>query len=167
MTGPPVVAPGRQTPNEMSLHTDSIFIAAIKADDTLMGTIGNRLYGTAIPMPDEDADNTPVPYIIVTFDGLVNDQDTKDNPYEGELDNVTIGVEIVAQTLSALHQLSQQVRRAIYSYFNTNEDTGILDYQFSAGVIQYDSLKPCYWHTFSYRCSVVNPIIEENGEDQE
>ena len=67
----------------MSLATDSIFIAAIQSNTELMEALGyeapeeeyegrpGRLYGTAIPLPDEDADNTPVPYIIVTFDGQV------------------------------------------------------------------------------------------------
>ncbi|MBR7125988.1 MAG: hypothetical protein IKC86_05225, partial [Prevotella sp.] len=62
-----------------SLATDSIFIAAIRSDADIMQEIGGRIYSTAIPLPDEDADNVPVPYIIVTFDGLTNDQTTKDS----------------------------------------------------------------------------------------
>ena len=54
----------------MGLLTDKIFFEALKADTTFMQAIGNRLYGTAIPMPDENADKVPVPYAIVTFDGL-------------------------------------------------------------------------------------------------
>ena len=43
----------------MSLATDSIFIAAIQSNPALVERIGGRLYGQAIPLPDEDADNVP------------------------------------------------------------------------------------------------------------
>ena len=68
----------------MSLATDSIFVTALQSISDLLEKLteyidddGNiqydetpRLYGTAIGLPDEDADNVPVPYVIVTFDGL-------------------------------------------------------------------------------------------------
>ena len=69
----------------MSLATDSIFITALQSNTDLLEALGYveatetsegapaRLYCTAIPLPDEDANNVPVPYIIVTFDGLTND----------------------------------------------------------------------------------------------
>ena len=65
----------------MSLATDSIFIAAISDSSKIMDEIGGRLYSTAIPLPDEETDNVDVPYIIVTFDGLTNDQTKKDDPF--------------------------------------------------------------------------------------
>jgi hypothetical protein len=145
----------------MGLATDSIFIQALTASSELMDTIGSRLYGTAIPLPDEDIDNVPLPYIIVTFDGLNNDAQTKDNTYEGEFDVVNIGVEVVAESLTALHELAQKVRDTILTYMTT-EDTPILDYQFSAQAIQYDSLKPCYWQTLTYQCDVEIQNEEDN-----
>ena len=72
----------------MGLSTDSIFIAALSASDDIMEAVGGRIYDTAIPLPDEEAENTPVPYIIVTFDSLQNDQTTKDDRYESEYDKV-------------------------------------------------------------------------------
>lgn len=137
----------------MGLATDSIFIAALSGDSELMETIGGRLYGTAIPLPDEDLDNVPVPYVIVTFDGLANDSQTKDYTYEGDFDQVTIGVEVVGESLGALHDLTQQVRETILAYMS-DEDTSIEDYQFSAQAIQFDSLKPCYWQVLTYQCDV-------------
>ena len=125
----------------MSLATDSIFIAAIQSNPALVERIGGRLYGTAIPLPDEDADNVPVPYVIVTFDGLNNQNQTKDDMYEGCYDTVNIGVEVTAKTLDDLLTLTQMVRDTILSYLRTNE-TAIMDYQFAAQQIQYDSLKP-------------------------
>ena len=151
----------------MSLATDSIFIAAIQSNTELMEALGYeapeeeyegrpaRLYGTAIPLPDEDADNTPVPYVIVTFDGMNNQNQTKDDVYESNYDTVNIGVEVTGETIEDLHELTQAVRDTILSYFREHE-TVVIDYTFSADAIQYDSLKPCYWQTLRYQCEVYN-----------
>ena len=149
----------------MSLATDSIFTTALQSNSDLMATLGYvaptltdkgkpaRLYGTAIPLPDEDLDNVPVPYVIVTFDGLNNDAGTKDDRYESECDRVNIGIEVAGKTLEDLHGLTQTVRDTILSYFREH-DTAVSDYTFSADAIQYDSLKPCYWQTLRYQCEV-------------
>lgn len=150
----------------MGLSTDAIFVAAIKSDDELMGAISGRLYGTAIPLPDEDADNVPVPYVIVTFDGLTNDAQTKDCPYEGDFDSVNIGVEVTAASLAALHQLTQKVRTVVLGYMES-EDTTVRDYQLTAGPIQYDQLKPCYWQVLRYQCDVEIIQEDEDGQDEE
>lgn len=139
----------------MSLATDSIFVKAIQSDASLMQKIGGRLYGTAIGLPDEEADNAPVPYIIVTFDGLTNDQGTKDDRYESRYDKVEIGVEVTAQTLDELHNLTETVRDTILSYLRSRT-TAVDDYLFTAEGIQYDSLKPCYWQVLRYQCDTIN-----------
>ena len=152
----------------MSLATDSIFVAALRSNSELLDILCTsqqsgrevsdptpRLYGTSIGMPDEDADNVPVPYCIVTFDGLTNNKGTKDDLYEGPEDSVQIGIEMTARTLDQLHELTDMVRTTIHDYLCQN-DTPILDYTFSADKIQYDSLKPCYWQVLMYDCSVAN-----------
>jgi hypothetical protein len=140
-----------------SLATDSIFIAALNADASLMQKIGGRLYSTAIPLPDEEADNVPVPYIIVTFDGLNNDAQSKDDPYEGDYDSVQVGIEITAENREALAELTQQVRDIVHSYFRSyvgDERDAVEGYQLSAEPVQYDSMKPCFWQTLRYQCDV-------------
>ena len=160
----------------MSLATDSIFTTALQSNSDLMATLGYvaptltdkgkpaRLYGTAIPLPDEDLDNVPVPYVIVTFDGLNNDAGTKDDRYESEYDRVNIGVEVTGKTLKDLHDLTQMVRDTVLAYFRANH-TNVEDYTFSADAIQYDSLKPCYWQTLRYQCEVYN--LEDNDDEQD
>lgn len=141
----------------MGLHTDSIFIAALSGNSALMEIIGGRLYGTAIPLPDEDLDNVSPPYVIVTYDGLVNEGLTKDDSFEGGTDTVTIGIEMTASTLEGLHTLTTAVRRIISDYMAGYEGAdGPVDYQFSAGRIEWDQMKPCYWQAFSYVCSVIH-----------
>lgn len=117
----------------------------------MMATIGNRLYGTAIPVPEEDIVNEPIPYLIVMFDGLNNEGQTKDNPFEGDSDVVNISVLATAKTLDALHGLTAMVREVIKTYLTEN-DTEVEDYVFSADAIQYDDLKPCYLQVLRYQC---------------
>ena len=144
----------------MSLATDSIFVDALKSNSTLVESVGGRIYGTAIPLPDEDADNVPVPYLIVTFDGLNNDVDSKDDEMESDTDKVNISIEVVGETLAKLHELTQAVRDTVRDYLATN-DTDITEYQFGAQAIQYDSMKPCYWQVLTYQCDVENLMNDE------
>lgn len=141
------------------METDSIFIAALTSSQEVMQTIDGRLYSTAIPMPDEDAENVPVPYVIVTFNGLNNEGTTKDDPFDGDTDVVQIGVEVTAVNREQLAELTQLVRSTIHDYLTEDVDDErqtIDDYQFSADAVQYDSLKPCYWQTIRYQCDVFN-----------
>lgn len=147
----------------MSLATDSIFVDALKSNSTLVESVGGRIYGTAIPLPDEDADNAPVPYLIVTFDGLNNDVDSKDDEMESDTDKVNISIEVVGETLAKLHELTQAVRDTVRNYLAAN-DTIIIEYQFGAQQIQYDSMKPCYWQVLTYQCDVENLMNDEQEE---
>lgn len=137
----------------MSLATDSIFITALQSSPELMEAVGNRVYGTAIPLPEEDADNVPTPYLIVIFDGLNNDQTTKDDTYESDNDHVQISIVAAAPTLEALHTLTQQVREVVHTYFVENE-TQVSGYQFTADTILYDEWKPGYGQVLRYQCDV-------------
>jgi hypothetical protein len=145
----------------MGLSTDSIFIYALSASEDIMQAVDGRIYGTAIPLPDEEADNVPVPYIIVTFNGLNNIDETKDDMYESDYDSVNIGIEVIGKTLGHLHDLTEMVRDVIHQYFVQNE-TPVEGYQFSAQPIIFDSEKPGYWQLLNYQCEVRN--IEDNDE---
>ena len=103
----------------------------------------------------------PVPYIIVTFNGLNNIDETKDDMYESDYDSVNIGIEVIGKTLGHLHDLTEMVRDVIHQYFVQNE-TPVEGYQFSAQPIIFDSEKPGYWQLLNYQCEVRN--IEDNDE---
>ena len=150
----------------MSLQTDIIFVKALRANADLMEQLAaGDVYNTSIALPDEDLDNAPLPYVIVSFDGLTNDVETKDDPYEGDSDRVTISIEIAAKTRPELGQLAEDVRRQLHQYFvdadPTDEDADMipLDYQFSAQQVNYDQMKPCYWQVLTYQCDTKS-IIE-------
>ena len=148
----------------MGLSTDSIFIYALSASEDIMQAVDGRIYGTAIPLPDEEADNVPVPYIIVTFNGLNNVDETKDDMYESDYDSVNIGIEVIGKTLGHLHDLTEMVRNVIHQYFVNNE-TPVEGYQFSAQPIIFDSEKPGYWQGLNYQCEVYNHEINDEQDD--
>lgn len=139
----------------MSLQTDAIFIKALRSNEVLTAKLKGRIYDTAIPLPDEEAENAPVPYVIVTYDGMANDTSTKDDAYESDSDNVNIGVLVIAETLDELHPLTAMIRDTIHDYFvsHVDEDDEVpLDYNFTAQGITYYSMKPCFWQKLSYQC---------------
>lgn len=175
----------------MSLQTDIIFFDALSADTELMQSIGSRLYNTSIPVPDVELLNEPLPYVIITFDGLNNDDQTKDDVYEGFTDKVQIGIEVMASTREELGSLTTAIRRIIHDDFNwvwryeelraAGEPVKTSDgfklrvmrdfdemarqipssYVFSAGQVGYDPDKPAYWQQLHYQCDIENTILYE------
>ncbi len=144
----------------MGLLLDTLFTKALRSNAELMAQLpAGDVYNTSIPLPDEDADNAPVPYVIVTFGGLTNGGWTKDSGYEGGEDMVQIGIEIAARTRQQLASLAVAVRQTVRSYLenvtDADEDYPLVpfDYTFSSEAVQYDCLKPCYWQTLRYDCS--------------
>ena len=149
----------------MSLQTDIIFVKALRANADLMAQLAaGDVYNTAISQPDEDLDNAPLPYAIVTFDGLTNDIDTKDDPFESDSDSVNISIEIAAKTRNELGQLAEAVRHQVHDYFveadPTDDDFNLVPkgYQFSAQQVNYDQMKPCYWQVLTYQCDTKSII---------
>lgn len=138
----------------MSLQTDKIFITALRTDATVMRLTSGRVYDTAIPLPDAEADNVPCPYLIVMFDSLNNTGWTKDDSYEGVVDNVQISIQVVAVTRDALATLTERVRKVIQEYFIANQDDELtpINYTFSASDVSYDQFKPCFAQSLVYQC---------------
>lgn len=147
----------------MSLITDKVFYNALRSNAELTATVGGRIYSTAIPVPDDDLANEPLPYLIISFDGLQNEGHTKDNSFEGDNDKVTISIEIAAESRDALGEITESVRQTIIEYFEDTDSHAWDDYQyvpdeydFTASGIQYDPDKPCYWQVLQYVCDT-NP----------
>ena len=158
----------------MSLLTDTVFVSALRADSELMQQLpAGDVYNTAIGLPDEQLDNAPLPYIIVSFDGLTNGVETKDDPFEGDTDSVQIGIEIAARTRLELGHLADSVRKAVHRYckhaIENYDELGEVpfDYTFSAQAVNYDPLKPCYWQILNYQCDCDNNVIADDDEQEE
>lgn len=147
----------------MSLITDKVFYNALRSNATLMAQVDGRIESTSIPVPDKQLDNTPVPYIIITFDGLQNEGHTKDNSFEGETDKVQVGIEVAANTRDDLGEIMQAIRETIIEYFEDTDGHAWDDYLYiptnytlTASAIGYDGDKPCYYQTLIYNCDT-NP----------
>ena len=147
----------------MSLITDKVFYNALRSNATLMAQVDGRIESTSIPVPDEQLNNTPVPYIIITFDGLQNEGHTKDNSFEGETDKVQVGIEVTANTRDDLGEIMQAIRETIIEYFEDTDGHAWDDYEYiptnytlTASAIGYDGDKPCYYQTLTYNCDT-NP----------
>jgi len=142
----------------MSLLTDKIFVRALRSNQALMNQLPDGdVHNTTIAVPDEDLDNVELPYIIVSFDGMNNMNQTKDD-YEGEIDSVTVSIEAAARTRPELGNLMTDVRQIVCDFFLTLSDDDPdfdlipLDYSLSANQVQYDALRPCFFQTLTYVC---------------
>ena len=134
---------------------DEIIYDAIKADEELMTAIGGRVVSTCFEVSPTDADNTPLPNIIVTDEGFQNQQTTKDNVWEACEDRVQVGVDVAAASPQEVKALIRMVRRAVENYIGTmygnGEDIPELESLSSDG-IAWDWMKPCYYQRLTYQC---------------
>lgn len=148
----------------MSLTTDEIFWNALKHDAVIVKTTGARIYSAAITVPPSEQDNVSVPYIVTSFDGGSNEQQTKDD-YESDTDTVDVSIEVTAKTREELGELMGQVRQAVRNYFRgateDSEDYDLIpdDYQLSFSAVSWDWEKPCFWQTLIYQCSTKNDTL--------
>ena len=97
----------------MSLTTDKVFYNALRSNPEMMQAVDGRIYNTSIPVPDEQLLNEPLPYIIITFDGLQNEGYTKDNNFEGDTDKVQVSIEVAAENREQLGTLMKSIRQII------------------------------------------------------
>lgn len=135
----------------MSLQSDKFFFRALSTSETIAGYVGTRIFNPARPTIDENQDR--VPYIIIVFESLTNEALTKDD-IEGHEDTVNISILCVADDRDSLGELTEAVRQRCKEYWEeSDDDEKPLDWQFSAGVVQFDPGKPCCFQTLYYQCS--------------
>lgn len=142
----------------MSLQTDIIFVKALSSNTELMELLpAHNVYNTGNIQPKNGQDNVKIPYILVSYDGMTNEDDTKDE-YEGDEDKVEISIEIAAKNREQLAEIAIMVRDTIRNYFEnadpSDEDYNLVptDYVFSASRVMLDEGKPCFWQTLNYVC---------------
>lgn len=138
---------------------DQILFDALKGDAALMEAVGGRVVSTSFEVGPDEADNTPLPCIIVTDDGWQNQQESKDTMWESMEDRVTASIEVDADSPKAVKQLMRLCRKAVARYVRdmaeADEDIPILD-NVQASQLAWDWMKPCYWQTMTYNCLIEN-----------
>ena len=151
----------------MALELDELFFNALMADGELVLAVGGRIESTCFEVSPEDQDNTPLPCIIVTDDGLTNNLTTKDTEWESDEDRVQASVEVDGRDPKEVKRLIRMVRKAIANYIESladkGEDIPCLQSVQTNGVA-WDWMKPCYHSTITYQCDVVNELYD-NGNN--
>ena len=145
----------------MANELDELFFNALMADGELVLAVGGRIESTCFEVSPDEPDNTQLPCIIVTDDGLTNQPDIKDAVWESSEDRVHASVEIDAESPKRVKQLIQMVRKAIANYITSLYDQGeeipCLQSVQTNGVA-WDWMKPCYHSTITYQCDVKNDL---------
>ena len=143
------------------LELDEIFFNALMADADLVLAVGGRIESTCFEVSPEDQDNTQLPCIIVTDDGLTNNLTTKDTEWESGEDRVQASVEVDGRDPKEVKKLIRMVRKAIANYITSLYDQGeeipCLQSVQTNGVA-WDWMKPCYHSTITYQCDVQNDL---------
>lgn len=144
---------------------DEIIYDAICADTALMEAIGSRVVSTCFEVPPAEADNTPLPNIIVTDDGFQNQVGTKDCVWESGEDRVQATVDVAASSPEEVRRLIRMVRRAVENHIILMSATDgcipELD-SLSSNGIAWDWMKPCYYQQLSYQCTVPSETDIDN-----
>ena len=147
---------------------DEIIYDAICADIALMEAIGSRVVSTCFEVPPAEADNTPLPNIIVTDDGFQNQNGTKDCVWESGEDRVQVTVDVAADSPKEVKRLIRMVRRAVENHIILMSATDgcipELD-SLSSNGIAWDWMKPCYYQQLSYQCTVPSETDIDNEQD--
>ena len=151
----------------MALELDELFFNALMADADLVLAVGGRIESTCFEVSPDEQDNTQLPCIIVTDDGLTNNLTTKDTEWESDEDRVQASVEVDGRDPKEVKRLIRMVRKAIANYIESladkGEDVPCLQSVQTNGVA-WDWMKPCYHSTITYQCDVVNELYD-NAND--
>ena len=143
------------------MELDELFFNALMADADLVLAVGGRIESTCFEVSPDERDNTPLPCIIVTDDGLSNQPTDKDIEWEADEDRVQASVEVDAKDPKQVKQLIRMVRKAIANYITSLYEKGdeipCLQSVQTNGVA-WDWMKPCYHSTITYQCDVQNDL---------
>lgn len=131
---------------------DIAVMHSLNRSDALTTLVENRIFNTMRPEYDEQEDK--IPYIVVTYEGMTNDNDNKDS-IEGDEDVERVNVLIVAQDRVQLSNIINEARKAIRDYLGGDAfDTyGIADYSVTASAILGDWTVPCVYQSLNYSIS--------------
>ena len=140
---------------------DEIFYNALVADDELVAAVSGRIESTCFEVSPDEKDNTPLPCIIVTDDGLTNQPSDKDMEWESEEDRVQASVEVDGRDPKEVKTLIRMVRKAIANHiasmYAEGKEIPCLQSVQTNGVA-WDWMKPCYHSTITYPCDVQNDL---------
>ena len=143
------------------MELDELFFNALMADADLVLAVSGRIESTCFEVSPDGEDNTQLPCIIVTDDGLTNQPTDKDVEWESSQDRVQASVEVSAKDPKDVKTLIRMVRKAIANHisslYDKGEDIPTLQSIQTNGVT-WDLMKPCYHEAITYQCDVPNDL---------
>ena len=143
------------------MELDELFFNALMADADLVLAVSGRIESTCFEVSPDGEDNTQLPCIIVTDDGLTNNLGTKDTEWESDEDRVQASIEVDAESPKAVKQLLRMVRQAVANHIRAMADNDkeipCLQSVQTSGVA-WDWMKPCYHETITYTCDVLKDL---------
>jgi hypothetical protein len=143
------------------MELDELFFNALMADADLVLAVSGRIESTCFEVSPDGEDNTQLPCIIVTDDGLTNQPTDKDVEWESCQDRVQASVKVSAKDPKDVKTLIRMVRKAIANYISSLYDKGddIPTLQsIQTNGVAWDWMKPCYHETITYQCDVPNDL---------
>lgn len=148
------------------MELDDIMYAAISGDESLVSLTDGSIVTCCFEIPPSTLDNTPLPYIIIIEDPTTNEQGTKDDVWDSDIDSAQVSIEIAATTKEEVKQLRRKVRKAIREYVGTMDYSirpDLRSYQNEG--IAWDWTKPCYYDRLHYQCDVLNTNEDDDEQD--
>lgn len=133
-----------------TIVADIAIVQALQRSETIETLVEHRIFNTMRPEYDEQEDK--IPYIVVTYEGMTNDNDTKDS-IEGDEDVERVNVLIVAQDRVQLSNIVNAARKDIREYLSgvdASDRYGIADYSVSATPVMGDWTVPCTYQSLNY-----------------
>lgn len=144
----------------MSLITDRFFYDALRNSADVIEVTEGRIFNTARPEIDEEEDK--IPYVIIQNMGTQGQNISKDGD-DADLDTITITV--VAEKREGLGDMTTLIRETIEDEMDDagmdceccDDGYDIIEYSFSAGAVQYDGMKPCFFQELTW-------VVETNKQ---
>lgn len=143
------------------LNVDLFFCASLQRSEEINDLVRGRIFDPGRGETDEEEDK--VPYIIITYDAGSSSTSDKDSVI-AQMDAATVSVLCCANSRQELAVLTDLVHRTIADDLISSDLWDIHpDWNFmidsatpSAGSVNLDISKPCYYQTLTYMCETSN-----------
>ena len=138
-----------------TIVADIAVVQALTSSSEIRELVSDRIFNTARPEKEEQEDN--IPYIIVTYEGMVPTNENKDYR-NGATDEERVNVLCVAEDRASLAALVSRARLEIDETLDSADCAiayRITDFSESATAILYDWTVPCVYQSLQYTIETV------------
>lgn len=138
-----------------TIVADIAVVQALQGSTEIEELVSDRIFNPARPEKEEKEDN--IPYIIVTYEGMVPTNENKDH-CNGASDEERVDVLCVAEDRASLATLINRARTAIDEALDSPDYAiayRIADFSESATKVLYDWTVPCVYQSLQYTIETV------------